>query len=231
MRRHDRPKRIQAGCGYGEFVAVGRSLRALRRAGCPTAPAPAPSIDLGPGFALALCRSATLRSTVRLPMRPLALPMPASAHRSAPWAPALARTRDGRLSGARWAKPHRITRSGPSRVPWRNVHERQRSRLTRPCHGQLNSQPASTAIRAGAAPDLIFTGDPTAWCGTRRVPDGRATGPNGRFCEGRSSCDRAKPHASPATRGAVPVFLWRRAARHSHSPMRASIVCERQMGG
>ena len=127
----------------GEFVAVGRLLGALRRSGCPTGPAPTPSLELGPGLALALRGSATLRSAIKLPMRPLALPVPAPAHWCAPRAPAPARIPAGRRSGAPWAKPHRITRSGPSRVPWRNVHERQRWMLIRPCHGQLNSQPAS----------------------------------------------------------------------------------------
>jgi len=169
----------------GEFVAVGRLLRALRRTGCPAGPAPAPSLELGPGLALALRGSATLRSAVRLPMRPLALPVPASAHRSAPGAPALARTRDGRRSGAPWAKPHRITRSGPSRVPWRNVHERQRSRSTRPCHGQLNSQPASTAIRAGAAPDLTFIRGSD--CLVRHSVAYQAVGPQSRTAGSRES--------------------------------------------
>ena len=219
---------VSAAAGCRRRRRPARFLTALRRAGSPIAPAPAPSIELGLGLALALRGSATLHSAVKLPMRPLALAVPASAHRSAPGSPALARTRDRRRSGAPWAKPHRITTSGPSRVPCRNVHERQRTMLTRPCHGQLTSQPASTAIRAGAAPDLTFIGDPTAECGTAS-----STWRAGHRAERPVLEGSLFPAIEQTARFAAScrTSLWLQAARHWHALVRASIVWELQMGG
>lgn len=55
---------------------------------------------------------------------------------------------------------------------------------TRPCHGQLNSHPASTGIRAGAASNVSFIDEPDAGNTAQRRATARTdTEPNGTFSE------------------------------------------------